>query len=341
MGGLDVTLVTGASGFIGSAIAKVFREQGYQVRALVRPSSPRININPADVVVLGDIRDRNAVAAAVRGVRYMVHAAADYRLWAPFPAEMFRTNVEGTRIVMEEALRAGVERIVYTSSVATIELRDGAPADESRPLAEDRAIGAYKKSKVIAERVVEHMAKGAGLPVVIVNPSTPIGPRDVRPTPTGRIIVKAARGRMPGFVDTGLNLVHVDDVAAGHLAALRNGTIGERYILGGENVHLHVMLSEIARMVGRRPPRLRFPVAAVYPVAIAAELWGHLSKREPFVTREGLRMARQHMFFEDAKARRELGYCSRPYQEGIADAIAWFRGAGYLKDARGIGQKSA
>jgi dihydroflavonol-4-reductase len=341
MDGLDVTLVTGASGFVGSAIAKVFREEGYQVRALVRPTSPRININPADAVVVGDICDRDSVAAAVRGARYVVHAAADYRLWAPFPAEMFRTNVEGTRIVMEEAMRAGVERIVYTSSVATIELSDGAPADESRLLAEDRAIGAYKKSKVIAERLVEHMAKSAGLPAVIVNPSTPIGPRDVRPTPTGRIIVEAARGRVPGFVDTGLNLVHVDDVAAGHLAALRKGTIGERYILGGENVHLHVMLAEIARMIGRRPPRLRFPVTAVYPVAVAAELWGHVSKREPFVTREGLRMARQHMFFDDAKARRELAYQSRPYQEGIADAIAWFRDAGYLKCRRGVGQKSA
>jgi dihydroflavonol-4-reductase len=340
MGGFDETLVTGASGFVGSAIAKVFRESGHQVRALVRASSPTININPADVVVLGDICDRNAVAAAVRGVRYVVHAAADYRLWAPFPAEVFRTNVEGTRIVMEEALRTGVERIVYTSSAATIDLRAGAPADESRPLAEDRAIGVYKKSKVIAERMVEDMAKNAGLPVVIVNPSTPIGPRDVRPTPTGRIIVEAARGHMPGFVDTGLNLVHVDDVAAGHLAALRRGTIGERYILGGENVLLRIMLAEIARIVGRRPPRIRLPFAAVYPFAVATELWSGVSGREPFVTREGLRMARQHMFFQDAKARRELAYRSRPYQEGIADAIAWFRGAGYVKDGRGVRQKS-
>jgi dihydroflavonol-4-reductase len=340
MGGFDVMLVTGASGFVGSAIAKAFRESGLQVRVLVRASSPTINIDPADAVVVGDICDRNAVAAAVRGVRYVIHAAADYRLWTPSPAEVFRSNVEGTRIVMEEALRAGVERIVYTSSVATIELRAGAPADESRPLAEDRAIGAYKKSKVVAERMVEHMAKNAGLPVVIVNPSTPIGPRDVKPTPTGRIIVEAARGHMPGFVDTGLNFVHVDDVAAGHLAALRRGTIGERYILGGENVHLHAMLAEIARMIGRRPPRLRFPVAAVYPLAVATELWSRVSGREPFVTREGLRMARQHMFFQDAKARRELGYVSRPYQEGIADAIAWFRGVGYLKDGPGAGQKS-
>jgi dihydroflavonol-4-reductase len=234
----DLTLVTGASGFVGSAIAKVFRESGHQVRALVRPLSPRTNITPADMVVTGDICDRNAVAAAVRNVRYVIHSAADYRLWTPIPAEIFRTNVEGTRIVMEEALRAGVERIVYTSSVATIELRAGAPADESRPLAENQAVGAYKRSKVIAERMVEDMVKTAGLPAVIVNPSTPIGPRDIRPTPTGRIIVEAARGRMPAFVDTGLNLVHVDDVAAGHLEALRRGTIGERYILGGENVYL-------------------------------------------------------------------------------------------------------
>jgi dihydroflavonol-4-reductase len=289
---------------------------------------------------VGDICDRNAVAAAVRGVRYVVHAAADYRLWAPSPAEILRTNVEGTRIVMQEALHAGVERIVYTSSVATIELRAGAPADESRPLAENLAVGAYKKSKVIAERMVEDMAKNAGLPVVIVNPSTPIGPRDVKPTPTGRIIVEAARGRMPVFVDTGLNLVHVDDVAAGHLAALRRGNIGERYILGGENVYLRIMLAEISRVIGRRPPRLRIPISSVYPFALGAELWSHVSGYEPFVTRDGLRMARHHMFFDDAKARRDLAYVSRPFQEAIADAIAWFRDAGYLDDGRVVGRKS-
>jgi dihydroflavonol-4-reductase len=334
MGGFDVTLVTGASGFVGSAVAKAFRESGHKVRALIRTSSPRTNINPGDAVVVGDICDRDAVAAAVRGVRHVVHVAADYRLWAPSPADILRTNVEGTRVVMEEALRAGVERIVYTSSVATIELRAGAPADESRPLAENQAIGAYKKSKVIAERMVEDMVKNAGLPAVIVNPSTPIGPRDVKPTPTGRIIVEAARGRMPGFVDTGLNLAHVDDVAAGHLAALRRGAIGERYILGGDNVDLRIMLAEIARVSGRRPPRLRLPVAAVYPIAVGAELWSHLTGREAFVTRDGLRMARHHMFFDDAKARRDLGYASRPYQEAIVDAIAWFRDAGYLDDRR-------
>jgi dihydroflavonol-4-reductase len=330
-GGRDLILVTGASGFLGAAIANSARAAGYPVRVLVRTSSPRTNIHGHDEVVIGDLRDRKSMTAALHGVRYLVHAAADYRLWAPSPDDILRNNVEGTRTLMEEALRAGVERIVYTSSVATIGLRAGEVADEARTLAADEAVGAYKKSKVMAERLVDDMVKSAGLPAVTVNPSTPIGPRDVKPTPTGRIIVEAARGRMPGFVDTGLNLVHVDDAAAGHLAALRLGRIGERYILGGENVHLGTMLADIAQIVGRRPPRLRLPIAAIYPFAWAAELWARRSGREPFATRDGLRMARQHMFYSDAKARRELGYVSRPYREGIADAISWFRQAGYLR----------
>jgi dihydroflavonol-4-reductase len=334
MDALGLTLVTGASGFVGSAVAKTFREAGHRVRVLIRASSPRVNIDPADSVMMGDICDRDAVAAAMRGVRYLVHTAADYRLWAPTPADIYHTNVDGTRILMQEAMRAGVERVVYTSSVATIEPHHGASADESRPLSEERAIGPYKKSKVIAERLVENMVRRDGLPAVIVNPSTPIGPRDVRPTPTGRIIVEAARGRMPGFVDTGLNLAHVDDVAAGHLAALRKGVIGQCYILGGENVSLRAMLADIAHLTGRRAPWLRVPVAAVYPVAVGAELWSRVSGREPFATRDGLRMARHHMFFSDAKARRDLAYRSRPYREAIADAVAWFQNAGYLADGR-------
>jgi dihydroflavonol-4-reductase len=330
MSAFGLTLVTGASGFVGSAVANTFREAGFQVRVLIRATSPRINIAREDEVVFGDLRDRDAVAAALRGVRYLVHTAADYRLWARNPADLFRTNVDGTRLLMEEALRAGVERIVYTSSVATIEPRHGDSADETRPLTEERAIGPYKKSKVAAERLVEDMVRRHALPAVIVNPSTPIGPRDVKPTPTGRIIVEAASGRMPGFVDTGLNLAHVDDVAAGHLAALRKGVIGERYILGGENVSLQTMLADIAHMTGRRPPWLRLPVAAVWPIAVGAELWSQMSGREPFATRDALRMARHHMFFDDARARRELGYVARPYREAIADAIGWFRDAGYL-----------
>jgi dihydroflavonol-4-reductase len=330
IGDRDLILVTGASGFLGAAIANCARSAGYPVRVLVRPSSLRTNIHQQDEVAVGDLRDRKSVAAALRGVRYLIHAAADYRLWAPSPDDILRNNVEGTRTLMEEAMAVGVERIVHTSSVATIGLRAGEAADETEILAAGTAIGAYKKSKVMAERLVDDMVKQAGLPAVIVNPSTPIGPRDVKPTPTGRIIVEAARGRMPGFVDTGLNLVHVDDVAAGHLAALHRGRIGERYILGGENVHLGAMLADIAKIVGRRPPRLRLPIAAVVPFAWGAELWARRSGREPFATRDGLRMARQHMFYSDAKARRDLGYASRPYREGIADAISWFRQAGYL-----------
>src|SRR3954447_3850542 len=327
----DVILITGTSGFVGSAIAIAARRAGYRVRVLVRAASPRSNIQPGDEVCVSDIRDRASLAEALRGVRYLIHAAADYRLWSRTPSEIIATNAEGTRCVMEEALRAGVERIVYTSSVATIALRDGAPADESAPLSEQDAIGAYKKSKVMAERLVEEMVRRQRLPAVIVNPSTPIGPRDVKPTPTGRVIVEAASGRMPGYVDTGLNLVHVDDVAAGHLAALQRGRIGERYILGGENVLLSQMLGDIAALAGLRPPRLRFPRHAIWPIALAAEAVARFTGREPFVTRDALRMAAYRMFFEDAKARRELGYTSRPYREGLADAVAWFREADYVK----------
>jgi dihydroflavonol-4-reductase len=327
----SIVLVTGASGFLGSAIAAVLRARGHAVRVLARPSSPRTNLNAADVVCEGDLRDRASLAAALKGVRYLFHAAADYRLWARNPEEIQRSNVDGTRLIMEEALRAGVERIVYTSSVATLKLTDGAVSTEDNPLADGEGIGVYKRSKVAAERLVEAMIRRDGLPGIIVNPSTPIGPRDVRPTPTGRIIVEAASGRMPAFVDTGLNLAHVDDVAAGHLAAFDRGRIGERYILGGDNVFLADMLADIARLVGRRPPTLKLPRTMLYPLAYGAELVATLRGVEPFITSDGLRMAHHHMFFDDSKARRELGYVSRPYVEGLADAIAWFRAHGHLK----------
>jgi dihydroflavonol-4-reductase len=327
----STVLVTGASGFLGSAIASALRARGHAIRVLARRSSPRTNLNAADVVCEGDLRDRASLAAALKGARYLFHAAADYRLWARDPEEIRRSNVEGTRLIMEEALSAGVERIVYTSSVATLKLTDGAASTEDNPLADGEGIGAYKRSKVAAERLVEAMIQRDGLPAVIANPSTPIGPRDVRPTPTGRIIVEAASGRMPAFVDTGLNLAHVDDVAAGHIAALERGRIGERYILGGDNVFLADMLADIARLVGRRPPKLKLPRTMLYPIAYGAELLATLRGVEPFITSDGLRMARHHMFFDDSKARRELGYVSRPYREGLADAIAWFRAHGHLK----------
>ena len=233
---------------------------------------------------------------------------------------------------MQAALSAGVERVVYTSSVATLALRaDGEAADETLPLAEPAAVGAYKRSKVVAERLVENMIARDGLPAVIVHPSTPVGPRDIRPTPTGRVIVAAASGHMPGFVDTGLNLVHVDDVASGHVAALMRGKVGERYILGGENVSLAHMLRAIALIVGRRPPTFRLPRAPLYPLAVAAEMIAAVTGREPLLTLDGLRMSRQRMFFSSAKAERELGFHARPYAEGLRDAVDWFRGAGYLR----------
>lgn len=323
----DRVLITGASGFLGSAVANVFREAGFSVRVLVRSTSPTVNLSPQDEAVQGDLRDPSTLGPALQGVRYLIHSAADYRLWARDPDDLVRTNVGGTRHLMDAALRSGVERVVYTSSVATI-----LPGhDETRPLTEDEAIGAYKRSKVLAERLVEQMVETQGLPAVIVNPSTPIGPRDVKPTPTGRVIVEAASGRMPGFVDTGLNLVHVDDVAVGHLLALRSGRTGERYILGGENVLLSTMLADIAGFVGRRAPRLRIPRRAVWPLAVGAEALARVTGREPFVTRDALRMAKYRMFFDDAKARRELGYTSRPYRDGLGDAISWFRQAGYVR----------
>lgn len=330
----DLVVVTGASGFVGSAIATAFRRRGFRVRVLIRSTSPRANIHPADEAVVGDLLDRVSVAAALRGARYLVHAAADYRLWAPSFEQLMRANVEGTRIIMEEAQRAGVERIVYTSSVATFDLRSGGIADETRSLPAEAAIGTYKRSKVIAERVVADMIVNHGLPAVIVNPSTPIGPRDVKPTPTGRIIIEAASGRMPAFVNTGLNFVHVDDVAAGHLAALERGRIGERYILGGENVTLREMLIEIAGIVGRRGPLVGLPRRSLYPVAFGAEMLARVTGREPFATLDGLRMAKYTMHFDDSKARRELGYTSRPYRHALIEAIDWFTQAGYMKRRR-------
>ncbi|GAA4330794.1 NAD-dependent epimerase/dehydratase family protein [Pigmentiphaga soli] len=330
----DPVLVTGASGFVGAAVARAVLARGWPLRVLVRPTSPRGNLRGLDAdTIEGDMRDPESMRRALRGVRHLFHVAADYRLWAPDPDDIMRANLDGTRAVMEAALQAGVERIVYTSSVATLRVRPagaGAPVDETSPADEAQAIGVYKRSKVAAERLVEHMIAERGLPAVIVNPSTPIGPRDIKPTPTGRIIVEAALGKIPAFVDTGLNLVHVDDVAHGHLLALERGTIGERYILGGDDVTLRDMLGEIAALAGRRPPRVELPRWPLYPLALAAQGVARFTGKEPFVTVDGLKMSRYLMFFSSDKARRELGYAARPHAEGLRDALAWFRGAGYL-----------
>jgi dihydroflavonol-4-reductase len=331
MGLTGKALVTGASGFVGSAVARLLVERGFSVRALVRSSSPQQHLADVDIeFVTGDLRDAESVRRAIAGVRWVFHVAADYRLWARNPAEIIENNMLSTRIVMEEALRAGVERIVYTSSVATLKTGPtGDPADETISLEEHQAIGNYKLSKLLAERLVLTMA-ARGLPATIVNPSTPIGPRDVKPTPTGRLIVEAAAGRVPAFVETGLNMVHVDDVAAGHLAALERGRVGERYILGGQNASLSEILGVVAQQTGRRAPRMKIPRAAVFPVALVAEAMARRSGREPFVTVDGLRMSKNRMFFTAAKAERELGFRARPYAEGIRDAIAWFRDNGRL-----------
>jgi len=332
MGANDIAFVTGASGFVGSAIARLLVERGFAVRALARATSPRGNLKDLPVEIIeGDMRNVDDVQRAIRGVRYVFHVAADYRLWARDPEEMVRNNVIGTRIVMEAAKESGVERIVYTSSVAT--LKPGTmddPADETRRLNEPQAIGAYKRSKVAAERNVERMIVENALPAVIVNPSTPIGPRDIKPTPTGRIIVEAASGRMPAFVNTGLNLAHVDDVAEGHLLALEKGRPGASYILGGDNVNLRDMLSTIAEICGGKAPRFRLPRAPLFPLAFAAEIGARLTGSEPFLSRDALRMAGHHMFFTSARAQRELGYRSRPYRAALEDSIAWYRAAGYL-----------
>jgi len=325
-------LVTGASGFVGAAVARALLAEGRRVRVLLRPSSDRRNVQGLNVDIrFGSLTEPPSLAAAVAGCGALYHVAANYRLWVRDPKVMYADNVDGTRHLMAAARDAGVARIVYTSSVATLgHAGDGKPADETTLSSLDGIIGPYKRSKFMAEEVVRDFAR-QGLPVVIVNPSTPVGPRDVKPTPTGRIIVEAASGRMPAYVDTGLNIVHVDDVARGHLLAERKGRVGERYILGGENLMLAEILRLICEIAGKSPPKVRLPIAAVWPVALVAESWARLTGREPMTTFDALRMARHLMFFSSAKAERELGYRARPAQQGLADAVAWFRHAGYCR----------
>jgi len=324
-------LVTGATGFVGSAVARALLKAGHPVRVLARPTSDRRNLEALSVEVAeGSLEDPDSLAAAVAGCRYLFHVAADYRLWVPDPEPMFRVNVAGTRALMLAASGAGVERIVYTSSVATLGIVPGGIADEETASQAADMIGPYKLSKFEAEAAVTELVVERGLPAVIVNPSTPIGPGDIKPTPTGRLIVEAARGRMPGYVDTGLNIAHVDDVALGHLLAAKSGQIGRRYILGGENLSLREILAEVARLTGRRPPAFKIPYAALLPIARGAEAIARLTGREPFATVDGVRMSKKKMFFSSTRAVEELGYAPRPARQALTDAIAWFKANGYI-----------
>ncbi len=328
------TLVTGASGFVGSAIVRRLLQAGHAVRVLLRKNSPQDNIADLPVeIVSGDLSDTPSLARAVSGCSSLFHAAADYRLWTRNPDDMYKANVDGTRNIMMIAAEAGVSRIVYTSSVATIGLHaDSTPADETTPSTLDDMTGHYKRSKFLAESAVLRMISEQGLPAVIVNPAGPVGPRDIKPTPTGQMVLDTMRGRMPGYIDTGLNIVHVDDVAEGHLLAFENGTTGERYILGGENLALKEILTRVAKIAGRRPPQLRMPYHGVLPLAWISEIFAYVTGAEqPFIAVDGVRMTRKKMFFSSEKARRELGYSPRPAQAALEDAVAWFRQHGYCK----------
>ncbi len=324
-------LVTGATGFVGAAVARALLGAGWQVRVLARAGSDRSNLaSLAAEVAEGELGDVASLERALDGCGGLFHAAADYRLGARDPSRLYLTNVEGTRSILGAARRVGVARVVYTSSVATMGIpADGSPGTERSPVSVANMIGHYKRSKFLAEEVVREFA-AAGLSVVIVNPSTPVGPGDIKPTPTGQLVLDAACGRMPAYVDTGLNIAHVDDVAAGHLLAFERGAAGERYILGGENMTLREILGQIAELTGREPPRIRLPYAAVLPVAYVAEAWAKVTGRTGRVTLEGVRMSRKRMFFSSARAVAELGYRWRPPREAFADALRWYRERGLL-----------
>jgi dihydroflavonol-4-reductase len=325
-------LVTGATGFVGAAVARALTATGWQVRALARPGSNRTNLDAAAVQVAeGDLNDLSSLQRALEGCTALFHVAADYRLGARDPRSLYRSNVDGTRNILSAARAAGISRTVYTSSVATIRIpADGSPGTERSTAVLADMIGHYKRSKFLAEQAALEAAQ-TGMSVVIVNPSTPIGPGDVKPTPTGQLILDAAAGRMPAYVDTGLNIVHVDDVAQGHLLAFERGVSGERYILGGEDMTLQTILGHVARIVGRPAPRIRLPYAAVLPIAYLAEAVAAITGRSGRITLEGVRMSRKRMFFSSSKAKAELGYRWRPPAQAFDDAVRWFSERGALR----------
>jgi dihydroflavonol-4-reductase len=321
------TLITGATGFIGWHVARKLLERGDRVRALVRDPS-RVRELEGVEPVCGDLRDAQSLARALEGCGVVFHVAADYRLWTREPEQMFRSNVDGTRNLLAAARQAGVERVVYTSTVGCIGVpRDGL-GDEQTPIGIGEMTGAYKRSKFLAEQVAVQFA-AEGFPVVIVNPTAPVGDHDFKPTPTGKIIVDFVRGAMPGFVDTGLNVVDVRDVAEGHLAACERGRPGERYILGSENLTLQQILATLAEIQGRKAPSLRVPYAVAYAVGVVSTAWAAVSGREPLAPLDGVRMSRKKMWVRHDKAARELGYAPGPAEGALRRAVAWFKENGY------------
>ncbi|WP_256210089.1 hopanoid-associated sugar epimerase [Nitrosospira briensis] len=325
------SLVTGANGFVGSAVARCLLNAGHEVRCLVRPGSDRRNLDKLPVEICeGDLRSAPSLKSAIAGCDSLFHVAADYRLWVPNPETMYDINVRGTQALILAAAEAGMKRMVYTSSVATLGTgQDGNFANEDTPSNLLSMTGHYKRSKFMAEQVVQQLTDEHKLPLVIVNPSTPIGPRDIKPTPTGRIVVDTLRGRMPAYVNTGLNIAHADDIAYGHLLAYMHGKPGERYILGGENMTLLQILQTIDEISGKRTKRLNLPVKLVLPAAWIMEKMAMVTNVEPRATVDSVCMAKKKMFYSSDKAMRELGYRYRPAAEALEDAMNWFQANGY------------
>ena len=324
-------LVTGGTGFVGAHVVRALLARGRAVRCLVRRESRRDNLEGLPVeIAFGDITDRPSVDRASNGIETLYHCAADYRLWAKHAEEIARVNVAGTQNVLAAAAEAGVARVVCTSSVGALGLkRDGSPADETTPVTRREVVGRYKKSKYDAERVAEAWAR-RGLPVVIVNPSTPVGELDIKPTPTGQMIVDFLNGRLPAYVDTGLNIVDVRDVAEGHVLAAERGAVGEKYILGNRNMTLKEILETLALLTGLPAPKVRLPHAVPLAAAAVATLVANLTGRPPRISLESVRMSRHRMFFDAGKAVRQLGLPRTPVEEPLTRAINWFREKGYV-----------
>ena len=326
------TLVTGATGFVGRAVVEALLAQGREVRVLARRPQHRVLSGFPVEMVRGDLTDPASLQRAVQGCSRLFHVAADYRLWVPDPAIMYATNVEGTRALLQAALEAGVERVVYTSTVGTLgNPGDGTPGTEETPVSLADMVGHYKKSKFLAEQAALEYA-GQGLPLVVVNPSTPVGAWDVRPTPTGQMLVDFLRGKMPAFLDSGLNLIHVRDVAQGHLSAEDRGRVGEKYVLGHQNLTLAEIFDKLALISGIRAPRWRLPYYPILGLAYLNEFWSTwITRRPPKVPLTAVKMAKKFMFFDSQKAIRELGLPQTPVDQALQDAVEWFRHHGYIK----------